>query len=153
MGNITGEAYAFLDHGGTPGELVGSLEEGRDKSNLQRDLSFRVLAGNQLPKNIAKMATVTDVYGTVPISRFEDLPKTPKKASDLGYIIMATAPEVSDGGSSVPLKQGEANRITAEMLGEALSNVGESEYEAGHSNCLRAKVFYKAGNGQARVLH
>lgn len=144
-----GKAYAFFDYVGEDTELLRSMHLQRVRANFLDSLGFTVIDDEEstmydhkregLPLIIAELAKVTDVYGAVSIDRLKDLPKTPKKAADLRYSVMA--------------KEGkESNSEVAGMLNQVLGQIGDEEYSRGRSKFLRAAVFYQDSRRRAQKL-
>lgn len=159
----TGKAYAFLNYEGRWQELIGIMGVAKEKANFSDTFSFTVLDDKvstmyhereKLPAKIAQLAETTDVRGSVSLNCSDETFKKlsnikPVKASNLRYLIMAEAPEVTDSRFAEALGQGRANRVTAERLNEVLSLVGAGEANAGDSDIFRGAVFYQDGRGRA----
>lgn len=161
----TGKAYGFLNYEGRWQELIGIMGVAKQKANFPDTLSFTILDDKvstmydnereQLPAKIAQLAETTDVRGSVPSNCSHETFKKlsdikPVKASNLRYLVMAEAPEVSDSRFAEAPGQGMANKLTAEMLSEVLGFVGEGERKIGASDIFREIVFYQDGRGKAR---
>jgi len=156
----TGKAYGFMDYLGREEELIGFMEIVRSRANFPDSLRLRIIDDRLseshdhkrkgLPQKIAKLAETIELYGSVSSGRLEDLPRTLKGATDLRYLIVAEAPEVSSSSSAEPLGQGRANSETAGMLQEIFSQIGSIEAETGKNKALRAKVFYQDSRRRAQ---
>lgn len=158
----TGIAYAFLNYEGREAELLERMEKAKKRANFQDSLSFTVLDDSistlydhserkELPQSIAELAKKRDVYGSAPTTHLAHVSDiAPTRATDLRYLVMAQAPDVTTSESSEPLGKTRANQETASMLNEVLSIIGCAECHAGRRKFSRQAVFYQDSQGQAR---
>ena len=150
----TGKAYAFLNYeGGVEAlrkELEAKIERAYMKGLIPGLPDHLVIseillntpeARDHLPKSILQIAETTQIYGTAPASRLSEIPKEPKPAIELDYMVISATPEVSDPESAEPLGQARANQTTAGRLQQILFPVSTRNVVFYHDSRRKAQRY------------
>jgi hypothetical protein len=139
----TGKAYAFLDYGSSSKQVVRRLESNRDRFHFSNTFVFRALKDQEeVPQAIRELAERTNVYGKTGMNNLKSLPTTPKKASDLRYVILAEDSEVFDSECPDPLGQARSNQVTAGRFSTLIGTFNNRRTPGNPNAVIRDAIFY-----------